>query len=402
MLWATSQACPLRRILLTGENGNLALYQYVPPFSGAGYSSGGFIANSLVSGTIDAGSQQQYFVRNTAMGKWINGIWNFVFLGCIGAPSSSCGKFTPLTPYTNVSHTPIIAEKPYMVINENGLYSLVIPGVEFNKIGPSFSDLLLSETRIIDFKHVYVASPSDSVKRINYMIKKGYHIILTPGIYYLPDSIKIDRDDICILGIGYPTLVASSGKPCIKVKAEKGVRVAGILLQAGFKPTKTLLRWGKRGSNLPGTGSSDSFHSYGFLYDCFARVGGPTNSRICPVSADTMVEINSSNVVADNCWLWRADHDVGGIVVDGNNPCNTALRVNGDHVTMYGVAGEHTLKNILEWNGNYGRLYFYESEYPYDVTQENYGDKGYAAYQVDSSSNLPSSMGSRRLFIFQR
>jgi predicted heme/steroid binding protein len=37
---------------------------------------------------------------------------------------------------------------------------------------------------------------------------------------------------------------------------------------------------------------------------------------------------------------------------------------------------------LLEWNGENGETYFYQSEYPYDVTQENYGDKGFAAYKV--------------------
>jgi hypothetical protein len=392
MLWAASQACPLRRIQLTGSNGNLSLYQYAPPFPGAGYSSGGYIANSNISGIIDAGSQQQYFTRNTRMGGWINGIWNFVFVGCIGAPASSCGAITPLTPYTNVAETPIIAEKPYMIIDAEGLYSLVIPGMEFNKVGPSFSHKGHHGTKIIDFKHVYIASPADTAAKINEMIKEGHQIILTPGLYYLDESINVDRDDLCILGIGYPTLIPTSGNSCIKVGSTKGVRIGGILFQAGFKPSKTLLVWGEKGSSSSSSDLNDNGFNYGFLYDTFVRVGGPTNSRICPVATDVMVEINSDHVVSDNSWLWRADHDVGGIVVDGNNPCNTALIVNGDHVTMYGTAAEHTLKDILQWNGNKGRLYFYQSEYPYDVT-EKYGEKGYVAYRVDNQVKSHQAWG---------
>lgn len=40
---------------------------------------------------------------------------------------------------------------------------------------------------------------------------------------------------------------------------------------------------------------------------------------------------------------------------------------------------------MLAWNGENGHSYFYQSEYPYDVTQANYGDKGYAAYKVASN-----------------
>lgn len=56
--------------------------------------------------------------------------------------------------------------------------------------------------------------------------------------------------------------------------------------------------------------------------------------------------------------------------------------MNGDNVTGYGLACEHTLGNLLEWNGENGKTYFYQSEYPYDVSQANYGDLNYAAYKV--------------------
>jgi hypothetical protein len=36
---------------------------------------------------------------------------------------------------------------------------------------------------------------------------------------------------------------------------------------------------------------------------------------------------------------------------------------------------EHTLGDLLDWQGERGRTYFYQSELPYDVTQANYGDK---------------------------
>ena len=79
--------------------------------------------------------------------------------------------------------------------------------------------------------------------------------------------------------------------------------------------------------------------------------------------------------------------------INRDNPCDTALVVNGDDVIIYGVAAEHTLKDILQWNGNNERLYFYESEYPYDVDQENYGDKGYAAYHVNKNVKSDQAWG---------
>ena len=53
MLWAVSQACPLRRLQV---NGDLQLFQYNYGCS-AGYASGGYISDSLITGNISPGSQ---------------------------------------------------------------------------------------------------------------------------------------------------------------------------------------------------------------------------------------------------------------------------------------------------------------------------------------------------------
>lgn len=42
---------------------------------------------------------------------------------------------------------------------------------------------------------------------------------------------------------------------------------------------------------------------------------------------------------------------------------------------------------MLVWNGDNGKAYFYQSEFPYDVTEANYGDKGYSAFVVNDKVN---------------
>ena len=68
-----------------------------------------------------------------------------------------------------------------------------------------------------------------------------------------------------------------------------------------------------------------------------------------------MMVVNTGYTIIDNVWLWRADHDVSGdLVKNGKNPCSTGLQVNGDNVISYGLAAEHTLKDLVEWNGENG------------------------------------------------
>ena len=48
----------------------------------------------------------------------------------------------------------------------------------------------------------------------------------------------------------------------------------------------------------------------------------------------------------------------------GGNDCDNGLLVEGDGVTFYGLAVEHTLKDLTKWSGEDGRTIFYQSELP--------------------------------------
>ena len=71
------------------------------------------------------------------------------------------------------------------------------------------------------------------------------------------------------------------------------------------------------------------------------------------------------------------------------NPSNAGLEVNGDRVTIYGLFCEHHEKFQTAWNGNWGRVYFYQSELPYDAPSQDVwshdGINGYASYKVADS-----------------
>ena len=82
--WAVSQAAPMRRVDVRGAN--LSLMDYCT--AGPQYASGGFIADSRTQFVIN-GSQQQFLVRDSAIGGWSNAVWNQVFAGVQGAPPQS-------------------------------------------------------------------------------------------------------------------------------------------------------------------------------------------------------------------------------------------------------------------------------------------------------------------------
>lgn len=294
-----------------------------------------------------------------------------VFVGTMGAPPSRCGRNGDLAGAVTVRVTPVIAEKPFISTDKAGRFHLHIPSVGRGRVGPDFS-----WGTVVAFEHVFVARPADTARAINAQLREGLHVVLTPGIYLLEAPLELNAENQVLLGLGFATLVAPEGAPAVRVGNVDGVRVAGLLLQAGPGNRDSLLEWG------------DGLHrgnaqNPGFLQDVFARVGGTNNPAVIEVSAKVMVRIGSGNVVGDNLWLWRADHGVTGIITGGANPCDTGLEVTGDNVTMYGLAVEHTLQDLVKWSGDGGATYFYQSEFPYDVTQD-YGDAGYAGYHVDS------------------
>lgn len=67
--------------------------------------------------------------------------------------------------------------------------------------------------------------------------------------------------------------------------------------------------------------------------------------------------------------------------------------MNGDNVKAYGLAVEHTLNDLVVWNGDNGMTLFYQSELPYDVNQTNFGDKGYVSYRINDNVNTHFAFG---------
>lgn len=339
-------------------DGDLQFYQ--TSSSGVnGYASGGFVADTLILGKMDMGVQQQFMTRNNDYRSTTGGNWNFVHVGDLNPPVEHCTNYGG-HPSTTIYNTPIVREKPY-IIKDGDSFKLMKPHIEIQKRGLSPNNWNYATE--IDFSQVYVASDSDSAATINAKLAEGLHLVFQPGQYHLEDHIYVNNPDTVVLGLGLATLIPTNGNAALKVGNVDGVVIAGLLFQASTTKSEVLLQVGDEGY------AGDAYNPV-TLHDMFARVGGPNDSNNEQVSVETMAVINTSHVVIDNTWFWRADHDVAGSVYAQRNPVSTGFVVNGDHVTAYGLAVEHTLGEMTKWNGNYGKTYFYQSELPYDVDTE--------------------------------
>ena len=399
-MWAVSQATSMRRMNIKGS---LDLHQQ------GGYASGGFLADSKIAGRkyrytdqrtgqkvdaeagVSGGSQQQWLSRNVEMNRWEGSVWNYVFVGCEvkslydttqTVKNGPDGEW-PYLAYTKVAKAPEVQEKPFLTVDENGAYGVFVPEIRTNASGVSWDGEEI-KGKTISIDDFYVAKPTDSAAKINAEIKDGKNLILTPGIYEISEPIKIDNENTVVLGLGYATLKPTNGNQCMTIGDVAGVKVAGVLFDAGRKKSNTLLTVGATKNN------KDNSANPTCLIDTFYRVGG---ADATPCKTTNCVIINSNNVIGDNFWIWRADHGAG--VGWTKNTCDTGVIFNGDNITTYGLMVEHFQKYQTVWNGNGGKCYMYQSELPYDITSQSVwnapGDYGYTDYKV--ANNVTSHEG---------
>ncbi|MFE8973726.1 MULTISPECIES: coagulation factor 5/8 type domain-containing protein [Streptomyces] len=360
--WAVSQAAPFRRMHVKGGL-NLAP-------DGYGWASGGYIADSKIDGQVGPYSQQQWYTRDSSVGGWGNGVWNMTFSGVEGAPANSF----PEPPYTTLDTTPVSREKPFLYL-DGADYKVFVPEKRENARGTSWANGTPAGESI-PLDQFYVVKEGADAATINAAVEQGLHLLFTPGVYHIDETITIDRPDTVALGIGLATIIPDNGVTAIKVGDVSGVKLAGLLVDAGPVNSETLIEVG------PENASADHAANPTSLQDVFVRIGGAG-----PGKATTSIVVNSDDVIIDHTWVWRADHGEGWGWE--TNRADYGVRVNGDDVLATGLFVEHFNKYDVEWYGERGRTIFFQNEKAYDAPNQeaiqNGDTKGYAAYRVDDS-----------------
>ncbi|GIH16667.1 discoidin domain-containing protein [Rugosimonospora africana] len=369
--WAVAQAAPFRRM---DVHGGMTLAS-----PNCGWASGGYIADSRVSGTIGPCSQQQWYTRNSTIGGWNGAVWNMVFSGVQGAPAQSF----PNPPYTVLPTTPVTEEKPYLYTDTSGAYRVFVPSLQNNSSGATWLNGNTPGTSI-PLTSFYVAQPGVSVATLNAALAQGLNLLFTPGIYHINAPINVTRADTVVMGLGYATLEADNGVTPLNIADVNGVKVSSLLIDAGTTNSASLMQVGPAGSSA--SHASDP----SLVQDVFFRIGGAG-----PAAASAALVVNSSNTIIDHIWAWRADHGAGAGWT--TNPANNGLIVNGANVSAYGLFVEHFQQYNVVWNGNGGKTIFFQNELPYDppsaAAWSHDGMTGWAAYKVANTVTTHEAWG---------
>ncbi|WP_406092919.1 coagulation factor 5/8 type domain-containing protein [Streptomyces sp. NBC_01013] len=367
--WAVSQAAPFRRMHVKGGL-NLAP-------NGYGWASGGYIADSKIDGQVGPYSQQQWYTRDSSIGSWGNGVWNMTFSGVENAPAQSF----PNPPYTTLDTTPVSREKPFLYLDGND-YKVFVPAKRTNARGVSWNGTPQGES--IPLSQFYVVKPGATAATINAAVQQGLHLLFTPGVYHVDQTINIDRANTVALGLGLATIIPDNGVTALRVGDVDGVKLAGLLVDAGPQNSQVLVQIGPDGASADHTANPTT------VQDVFIRVGGAGAGK-----ATTGMVINNNDTIVDHTWLWRADHGDG--VGWETNRADYGLQVNGDDVLATGLFVEHFNKYDVHWSGENGKTIFFQNEKAYDAPNQaaiqNGSTKGYAAYKVDDTVTTHEGWG---------
>ncbi|MBV9795374.1 MAG: discoidin domain-containing protein [Actinobacteria bacterium] len=371
--WAVAQAGPFRRM---DVHGGLELYP-----ASYGYASGGYIADTKVSGQVSSVSQQQWYSQDSNFGSWSGSVWNMVFSGVTGAPAQSF----PSPPMTTLATTPTSRDVPYLYVDSSGNYHVFVPSLRTNAAGASWANGSTPGTSL-PMSQFYVATPSDTAAQINAALAEGCNLFFTPGVYNINQTINVTNPDTVVLGVGFPTLIPQNGVNTMQVADVNGVRIDGLLFDGGTTNSNALLTMGTSGSTTSHASDPDS------VQDTFFRIGGDIAGQ-----ATNSLVVNASNTLLNDIWAWRADHGNSGTVGWTTNTAAHGLVVNGSNVLATGLFVEHYQQQQVVWNGNGGETIFFQDEMPYDPPNQaawmDGSSDGYPAYEVAPSVTSHQAYG---------
>ena len=368
--WGVAQAAPFRRINVLG---GLNLYP-----ASYGWASGGYTSDVRTTGLVASASQQQWYSKDSNYGGgWDGAVWNMVFSGVVGAPAASF----PASPKTVLGTTPVSRDVPYLYIDASGNYRVFLPNLRTNASGASWPNTPGTSLPMSQF---YVVQPGTSAATINSMLAQNCNLFFTPGIFHITQPINVTRANTVVLGIGYPTIVNDGGTVAMQVGDVDGVRVKGILFDAGLTAAQAQLIVGTQGNATSHASNPIT------LQDVFFRVGGQFAGK----TINSLV-VNANDTIIDHTWIWRADHGAGvGWTV---NTAETGLIVNGNNVLATGLFVEHYQKYQVIWNGQNGKTIFFQNEIGYDMPNQaawmNGSTRGYAAYKVANNVTTHEAWG---------
>jgi hypothetical protein len=437
--WSVSQATPVRSMII---NGNLNFQSYCSEtgYNSNNYGSGSYVANSEIKGQLDWSGNQQGIARNSDFDSAVGYVWNYVYSGdaCPPgytpvAPATACSptedSFNNTNPsasnpalagvnglygvqqITELPQSPVTEEEPFLYTGSDGSWNVFVPAVQHNSTGPNFLSGNEAGTSV-PLSQFFIAGPSTPEFEVQGALDHGQDLVLTPGLYDLNAPIVVSHPGTIVLGLGFATLVPQRGNAAMIVVPNNGVKLSGMIFDAGPVNSPVLLSVGTPGQFSGGNfGDNNRANDPDLIQDIFFRIGGAESTA---VSASVSLLDNADNSIIDDVWAWRADHGANTSVTGPQgqvgagwtyNQANTGLAVTGNNVTAYGLAVEHYQQNEVVWSGNNGTVVFFQNELPYDAPSQTAWETspvqpGYPSFLVTNNVQSFNGYGMASYVVF--
>ncbi|CAO0831533.1 RICIN domain-containing protein OS=Streptomyces microflavus OX=1919 GN=HUT09_29520 PE=4 SV=1 [Streptomyces microflavus] len=226
--------------------------------------------------------------------------------------------------------------------------------------------------------------PGATASQINAALAEGKNLLFTPGVYRLNQTINVTRADTVVLGLGLATVIPENGITALNVADVDGVKIAGILIDAGTGQLPLpSLQVGQAGATArtPPTRPRCTTSSSASAARPSARPlrawssTAPTSSALRPLALARRPRQRH-----------RLEHQHRRHRTDRQRHRRDDVR-----------ALRHDQQHQVIWNGNGGRTYFFQNEMPYDPPNQaawmNGSTRGYDAYKVTPSVTRHEAWG---------
>src|SRR5688500_8763219 len=130
--------------------------------------------------------------------------------------------------------------------------------------------------------------PGTTAAQINTALAAGKNLMVTPRTHRINETIRVTRPDTVVMGLGLASFQPEDGLDAMTVADAAGVKVAGMMFDAGPVNSPVLMEVGPAGSSANNAANPISLH------DVFFRIGGAGVAK-----ATNTLTVNSDHVIGD-------------------------------------------------------------------------------------------------------
>ena len=197
--------------------------------------------------------------------------------------------------YTVLATSPVTEEEPFLYTDSGRQLQRLRARGPDQLVGPSWASGTEAGTLDPDPAVLHRQPEHARSWRSTWRLALGQNLILTPGVYDLDQPIVVSRPNTVVLGLGFATLVPQQGNAAMIVTRNQGVKVSGLIIDAGPVNSPVLMdvgctsqtsfgqgwlnpgAWGFGCGFLPpfgSWGSTSSASDPDLIQDVFFRIGG--------------------------------------------------------------------------------------------------------------------------------